>query len=620
MKNYLTALISAAFAGSTLASPELTRISSYEFGISNKDGGVAEISAFDASSKKLFTASAEIGGVVVLDYSNPALPVSLDTLRFVAEKAGEKRLPNSVAVNNGVLAVAVERVDSITNSNSVLVPRHLTGDITLFDLTKTGTPFIASYEVGYLPDMVTFSSDGKKVAVANEGEPSAEYLADPVGSISVIDLSAGTDKGVVTNLEFTQFNADSATLVASGVVLEGFKGATVAQDLEPEYVAINPEGTKAWVTLQEANSLALVDLTVPSITSVVPLYRKDLSVKGMGMDLISDKKFELANYTIEALPMPDGITHFTTSGKGYLLIANEGDGREYGTPYNNEIKVSKVTTWDPLMDQGLITKVPDLTIHVGESSNSSGQYDKLVMFGARSFSVLDESGKLIWDSGEEFEQITSTLAGAVFNASHAPGVLPKFDDRSPKKGPEPEAVTVGTINGVPYAFIALERIGGVMVYDLSNPELPTFVQYVNSRDFTITTEGNKNALGPEGLLFVSADKSPTGKALVIVSNEVSGTIETFSFDDSTGVTTANSNGTKSLNFQVDKSAVSLSIPANQELTIRLFTLNGREISTLHRGMITAGSHTIALPKSLGAGAYLISVETATEQQARMISF
>ena len=497
MNKYFTAIAAAAFAGTTLGSPELARVSNFEFGVSNKDGGVSEISAFHPGTKKLFTASAELGGVVVIDYTNPLKPTAVDTIKFVAETAGQKRLPNSVAVNGDVLAVAVERVDSVANSKLKMVPRQLEGDISLFDITKPDFPLIKGYSVGVLPDMVTFSKDGKKIISANEGEPVSEYLNDPLGSISVIDVTAGTDKGVVTTLDFTKFNADSAALAVAGVVLEGFKGATVAQDLEPEYVAVNGEGTKAWVTLQEANAIAHVDLTVPSITAVTPLFRKDVSVVGMGMDLIADQAFKIENHPVEALPMPDGITHFSVGGKGYLLTANEGDGREYGKPYNDEMKVSKVVTdakWAATMDQAVVTKLKDLTLHVGESSNSAGEFDKLVMFGSRSFSVLDEAGKLIWDSGEEFEQIRGTLFGSAFNTSHKPGEI-TIDDRSPKKGPEPEAVTVGEVGGKPYAFIALERIGGIMVYDLSTPEKPTFVQYTNSRDFTLKTGPMR--LGPK---------------------------------------------------------------------------------------------------------------------------
>ncbi len=618
MNKYFAALAAAAFAGTTLGSPELNRISSFEFGITNTDGGVAEISTYDALSKKLCTASAELGGVVVTDYSNPLLFTPVDTLSFTADMAGESRTPNSVSAHNGVLAVAVERVDSVKNSAEKMVHRHLTGDVVLFDLTKTDHPMIARYEVGNLPDMVTFSQDGKKLVVANEGEPSSEYLADPEGSISVIDLSAGMDKGVVTTLDFKKFNADSLALATAGVVLDGFKGASVAQDLEPEYCAVSTDGTRAWVTLQENNALALVDLVTPAITAITPLFRKDLSLAGNRMDLVADKKFELANFAVTALPMPDGIASYSALGKEYLLIANEGDGRDYGGAFINETKISKVITWAPAFDKSTTTAIPDLVLHAGESTNSVGEIDKLVIFGGRSFSVLDDKGALIWDSGEEFEQITGTLYGEAFNTSHTPGKI-KVDNRSPKKGPEPESVTTGIIDGKRYAFIGLERIGGVMMYDLSTPEKPVFVQYMNKRDFTLATPAQKDVLGPEGILFVPADKSPTEQPLLIVSNEVSGTIETFGIGEPS-VINQGSIALSSLNITANRAGLSLVIPATQNISVRLFSLNGREIGTLHSGKLSAGTHQLSLPHGVASGAYLVLVETDREQIARKISF
>ena len=83
-----------------------------------------------------------------------------------------------------------------------------------------------------------------------------------------------------------------------------------------------------------------------------------------------------------------------------------------------------------------------------------------------------------------------------------------------------------------YAFIGLERIGGVAVYDISNPLAPVFVDYVNNRDLTqpvsLEVEGEDVSnpaagdLGPEGLLFIKAEDSPNGKPLLVTGNEISG--------------------------------------------------------------------------------------------------
>ena len=144
--------------------------------------------------------------------------------------------------------------------------------------------------------------------------------------------------------------------------------------------------------------------------------------------------------------------------------------------------------------------------------DGDGDYDRLMVYGSRSFSVWDAAGNLVWDSGSELERITADLTPALFNANDGdPG---RWDERSDDKGPEPEGVTTGVVAGRPYAFVGLERAGGgVMVYDLSNPRQPIFVQYVRS-DADIS---------PEGVLFIPAENSPTGRALLVLTHEVSNT-------------------------------------------------------------------------------------------------
>ncbi|MFM7576255.1 MAG: choice-of-anchor I domain-containing protein, partial [Microcystaceae cyanobacterium] len=128
---------------------------------------------------------------------------------------------------------------------------------------------------------------------------------------------------------------------------------------------------------------------------------------------------------------------------------------------------------------------------------------------------------LVYDSGDDFEQITGTFFPDYFNASNSNN---NFDNRSDDKGPEPEGLVLGEIEGRSYAFIGLERIGGVMVYDVSNPQTPQFVQYLNNRNFSVATNSPEAGdLGPEGLTFIKAEESPNGKALLVVANEVSGT-------------------------------------------------------------------------------------------------
>ncbi|MEM1366923.1 MAG: esterase-like activity of phytase family protein [Cyanobacteria bacterium P01_H01_bin.15] len=142
-------------------------------------------------------------------------------------------------------------------------------------------------------------------------------------------------------------------------------------------------------------------------------------------------------------------------------------------------------------------------------------YDELIAYGSRSFSIYSEDGTQVFDSGNDFEVITADLIPAFFNSND--GDPAEFDARSDAKGPEPEGVVVGEVGDRVYAFVGLERTGGVMVYDITNPTNSTFVNYINTVDL-----GN---VSPEGLTFIAAEDSPTSSPLLGVSYEESGTLE-----------------------------------------------------------------------------------------------
>ncbi|HMS66958.1 MAG TPA: hypothetical protein PKD18_02420, partial [Saprospiraceae bacterium] len=155
--------------------------------------------------------------------------------------------------------------------------------------------------------------------------------------------------------------------------------------------------------------------------------------------------------------------------------------------------------------------------------------DKLFAFGARSFTVWDAYGNMVWNSGNEMEKITAEAYPANFNASNTNNTK---KNRSDDKGPEPEAITIGEIDGKTYAFIGLERIGGVMVYDVTNPLKPEYKTYFNNRNFTADVESaDAGDLGPEHIIFVPAEDSTSGFPMLIVANEVSGSESFFSIND-----------------------------------------------------------------------------------------
>ncbi|MFN9280473.1 MAG: choice-of-anchor I family protein [Betaproteobacteria bacterium] len=505
-------------------------------GFTHTDGqggaGLAEIVAHDPVTKRLFVVNGAQGTLDVLDFSKadqPALIQTINSTTLWAEAGGI----NSVAVNNGFVALAVQ-ASVKTNPGKVIVLRAS-------DLSVAG-----SAEVGALPDMLTFTPDGKTILVANEGEPNSygqSDSVDPVGSIGVIDVSGLSATGAPIVLPvriagFESFNSQKDALLAAGVRIFG-PGARVDQDLEPEYITVSADGKTAYVTLQENNALAVVDIAKASVTAIKPLGMKDHSLAGQGMDVSNEDggtntnsgtpTIRIAPVPVKGLYMPDAIASYTVDGKTYLVTANEGDAREYtGIPGGREdprVRDYCVSGFDTSVfgsaaatlgnDSNLgrlrITMFPGGT---RTGKNNSGQCNELVAFGSRSFSIWDADAKLVFDSGDQLEQITKDLSNVAFNASNDNNTL---DDRSPAKGPEPEAVVVGKFGSKHYAFIGLERVGGVVVYDVTNPQRPIFETYLNTR---IGATGDR---GPEGLALIKAENSPTGKPLLVVANETSGT-------------------------------------------------------------------------------------------------
>ena len=486
--------------------------------------GAAEITAFDPASKRLFVVNGANGTVDVLDLSNPAAPTRVGVINVAALGAAV----NSVAVSDGLVALAIEAA-----------PKTSLGRVAFYNAADLR--LLNSVTVGALPDMLVFTPDGRTVLVANEGEPNSYGAADsvdPEGSVSVITVNRGGTPTVAT-ADFRAYIGQEATLRAQGIRIFG-PGANAAQDLEPEYIAVSDDGRTAYVTLQENNAVATVDVATAKVTSIKSLGTKNHNVAGAGMD-VSDEDagvntnsgtpaIKIITVPVKGMYEPDAIAAFVVAGQTYLITANEGEARADWPGFNDETRVRAHCTagLDPsvfpdaanlILDSNLgrlrITSTPN-----GGSAgkNAAGQCNELYSFGARSFTIWDTALNRIYDSGDELEQRTKDLPNVVFNASHDNNTL---DGRSTAKGPEPEGVVVATFGEKTYAFIGLERVGGVMVYDVSKPTAPTFVSYLNTRN------GATGDRGPEGLAFIAAKHSPNGKPLLVVGNEVSGTTAIF---------------------------------------------------------------------------------------------
>ncbi|HEU4470634.1 MAG TPA: choice-of-anchor I family protein [Flavisolibacter sp.] len=484
---------------------------------SNGTAGVnsAEIVAHDPASQRLFIANSVGGKIDIVNFSNPASASLINSVSITPYGN-----INSIAVRNGVVAAAVE------NSTP-----ELAGKVVFFDINGV---FLNQVEVGAMPDMITFNQAGNKVLTANEGQPNTTYTVDPEGSVSIIDISGGIaslTQANVTTAGFGSFNVQATTLTAAGVRIFGLNNPTVAQDMEPEYITVSADDQTAWVTCQENNAIATIDLATGTITDVRALGTKDHSLAGKGLDA-SDQgsAIQIANWPVKGLYLPDAVASYTIGSQTYLVTANEGDAREYNA-YEEAIRVSSSAyALDPVAfpnAEALKANIGRLNVSKASGDpDKDGDYDEIHVFGSRSFSIWNATtGSLVWDSGDELELITSKhpVWGALFNASNANNTL---KNRSDDKGPEPEGVTVAELFGKTYAFVSLERIGGCMVYDISDPLAPVYVDYINTRN--AAAYGGDN--GAEGIIYIDAISSPTGSPIVILANEVSSTLSFFTIN------------------------------------------------------------------------------------------
>ncbi|NUM44374.1 MAG: bifunctional metallophosphatase/5'-nucleotidase [Anaerolineales bacterium] len=492
----------------------LTEIGAYAGGVGS------EIPAYDPETQRIFVSVGEdigsgdpVGLVDILDASDPYSPTLFATLDISATQGA---VPNSVAFHDGVLAVAGE---------NALDPQA-NGWVLFYDADGT---FLSKVQVGAMPDMLTFSPNGMYVLTANEGEPNTDYTVDPEGSVSVVDLSAGVPNltdGDVTTIGFTDFNVGGPRNgeLPEDVRIFGNSGAaTVAEDLEPEYLTVSADSTTAWVTLQENNAVAVLDLTTMEVAGIAALGFKDHNLPGNGLDASDqDGAINIQNWPVLGMYLPDTIASYQYNGDTYLITANEGDAREYDA-YDELARISNLTL-DPTVFPNAAALQANTAIGRLRATTANGDtdgdtdFDELYVFGGRSFTIWGADGSLVFDSGDAFEQITAALTPALFNSQGDAG---SFDTRSDDKGPEPEGVALGEIYGRTYAFIGLERIGGIMVFDVTDPTAPVFVHYAA----TLATHTS-----PEGLKFIPASESPTGRPLLVGTYEVTGSVAVFEIE------------------------------------------------------------------------------------------
>ncbi|TSD57811.1 choice-of-anchor I family protein [Aeromicrobium piscarium] len=508
----------------------LTPLGTYHTG--QFDESAAEIVAFHAGTQRTFVVNALSGQIDVLDASDPTSPVQVGTI------AAPEGVVNSLSVREDGLVVAAIEAPTKTD------PGHL-----LF-ADATTLQNLGTVEVGAQPDMVSISPDGAYAVSADEGEPADDYSADPEGTVSVVTLPdelTAPGQETVRTATFHDWEENGPRDLPEEVRIFGPEvnaDRPVSANLEPEYVAI--DGTTAYVTLQENNAIAVVDLIGAQVTDLWPMGFKDHSQPGMGFDA-SDRDDAIAIEPQPVLGMyqPDGIGAYSAGGQTYLVTANEGDAREWGD-YAEGARVKNLGKdgLAPICEDATAAALTgdadlgrlNITLENGLREDGSC-YEQLYSFGGRSFSIWTPEGDLVFDSGDEFERIVAEALPEHFNSNHSES---NFDGRSDDKGPEPENLAIGQVGDRTYAFIGFERVGGVIAYDITDPTAPEFVRYTNERDFSVSAEEEIDGgadpadvlrragdLGPEGVAFVAAADSPTEQPLVITGNEVSGSTTFF---------------------------------------------------------------------------------------------
>ena len=508
---------SALHGGSSIA---LVPIGTFSSGVF--DDGAAEIVAHDPKLQRVYVVNGSAASIDVLDIRDPRSPTRIATIAVSTNVHPSAAKANSVAVSpqDGTIAAAVEHVDA-----------QQPGFVALFNADGE---LLSAVRVGALPDMLTFTPDGTRLLVANEGEPSDDYTIDPEGSISIIDTSGAPgdiDQNDVTEVTFSRFNS---LRLDRSVRIFG-PGSTVAQDLEPEFIAVSDDSRTAWVTLQENNAIATIDIRRARVSSLRGLGFKDHRRWRNRFDA-SDEDGQISHrrWPVRGMYQPDAIASYRKFGHTFLITANEGDARDYDG-FSEERRVAELTLDPHRFPNAVELQRPEnlgrlKVSSVGSDVDQDGDVDRLFSFGGRSFSIWSSHGWRVFDSGSDFERITARTNPTEFNSDN--DANQSFDSRSDDKGPEPEGVVVGRVGQRDYAFIGLERIGGIVVYDVSNPFRPRALQYVNNRDFSgIPSEGTAGDLGPEGLLFVPRAKSPIDHPLLIVGNEVSGTTTIYRIDN-----------------------------------------------------------------------------------------
>lgn len=512
------------------ATVKITEISS----ISLDGEGSGEIATFHPGSKRIFATNGVKNAIDIFDISNVAAPKKVGSVSL----APYGNDVTSVAAGRDVVVAAVLVSEKFSATGAPTTPN---GKLVVFD---TNGKVLSSPDIlGVLPDAVTFAPNGTTALVAIEAslvcakddpattaKEDTDYskASDPEGGVSIVDLS-NPAAPVVKFAGFSQFNV--AQMRAKGIALSSVVNS-VAKDFEPELITA-VDNTYAYVTIQEANAIGKLNIETASFESITRAFESKLSLTARDTS-DRDSGAGPRNYAnVVGASQPDAIAGFKIGSGHYFVTANEGDAREY-TCLNDDLRSSSLKvdsrrfpTWSALSASAALGRAK-VNPNIGDK-DGDGDIDTIHLRGSNSMTMY-RNGMVLWDSGDLLDQIQISAFGvANINGSHSLSSDKSTmnyvgQDRSDDKGSEPEGVAVGMVGDRRVAILGLERMTALVVFDITEPRSPVFQEWLQMLPAKATPAKDVKHFSPEGIVFVPADKSPSGKALFITSYELSGSL------------------------------------------------------------------------------------------------
>jgi len=502
--------------------------------ISGDGEGGTEIGTFHPGSKRIFTTNGVKNAVDIFDISDVTNPKKVSSVSLTPYGNDV----TSVAAGRDVVVAVVHVSEKYSETGAPILSN---GKVVAFD---TDGKVLSSADIlGVLPDSVTFAPNGTTALVAIEGQPicakddpattvkeDADYskASDPVGGVSVVDLSNPATP-VVKFAGFDQFTV--AAMKAKGIAVSSVVN-NVSKDFEPEFVTA-VDNDFAYVTIQEANAIGRLNIQSARFESITRAFESKVS--NVARDT-SDRDSGAGPRTYQNVvgaSQPDAIAGFKIGAGEYFVTANEGDAREY-TCLNDDLRASalkvdprRFPAWSTMSGSAALGRAK-VNPTIGDK-DGDGDIDTIHLRGSNSMTMY-RNGLAIWDSADLLDQIQIQAFGvANINGSHSLSsdkstVNYVGQDRSDDKGAEPEGVAVGMVGDRRIAVLGLERMSALAIFDITQPRNPIFQEWLQMLPTKPTPAKDVKYWSPEGIVFVPAAQSPSGKALIITSYELSGSV------------------------------------------------------------------------------------------------